>query len=117
MTQTVEQVIDDIIIGDDVELVFTVSNVPTGVTFSQAWLTIKKFYSDTSALIQKIVTSIDSNAGNITDTTITIRLQPADTILFYPYAEYVFDIQVKTNADKLNTVFFGKIIAKPQVTT
>lgn len=117
MTQTAQTTINDITIGDDIDLTFPIANVPDTITFISAILTVKAYYSDTTALIQKTIGSVESIDGVIVGTELTFHLLSTDTVLLYPYAEYVFDVQVKTSENKVSTVVSGIIIAVRQVTT
>ena len=114
--------IEDITVGDTIDFERIVIDVPNGQTIVTAWLTIKEHYdqTDDDAVIQKRVTTTTSASGYITNATNTatlvFQLSVSDTSALYANAEYVYDIQVKTNSDTISTLESGIITFNPQVT-
>lgn len=103
--------------GDDARIHCSVSDIPIGVTFNKAWVTFKT--SKTQAdpgLLQKTITT----GFTLSDTTISfdIDLVPAETLLFIPNVQYVFDVQVRDNNNRLTTpVPDGTAVFQQQITT
>jgi hypothetical protein len=121
-----DQRIEDIVVGDDVDVERVVTNVPSGQELSKAWLTIKTAEADldAAAVIQKAITSTpQAGVGQITDTgsgdtigTIVFSLTAADTLLLGSTIVYYYDIQVKTDQAKVYTVEKGLLQLKKQIT-
>lgn len=112
---TYDSEIEDFVIGDDLDIVRSVANIPSGQTVTGAKLTIKTFESGTTTLLQKVITSVLSDDGIISDTGgsgtagITFILTADDTTLLSPGNWHYFDIQVTTSAGKVYTPEKGKI--------
>jgi hypothetical protein len=110
--------IEPIVMGDDFTVQRTYTNVPTGVTITKAWLTIKASdrQIDIDALIQlDITTSITAN-GNITDADTTdgtiemyFNLPRAKTALAEANLQYGYDVQVKASDGLVHTMEMGTI--------
>jgi hypothetical protein len=118
--------ISGFVVGDDLDIIRTVTNIPSGQLIDKSWFTVKIRYTDTDAraVFQKIITTaLEPTQGHITDTGVTgvggvlFVLNGVDTILLRPDAEYFYDIQIKTDADKIYTPESGIIIALPSVTS
>lgn len=91
----------------------TVANVPTGLTVTRAWWTVKAAPTDAdSSLLQKnITTNPATGAGQIVangSTNQTAILQfdftPTDTNLLTPNRTYFFDVQVQYSDNTIRTV-------------
>lgn len=105
--------------GDDDCILRNFRNVTSGVTVTQAWMTVKRFEDDVDidAIFQKVITVTDvPGTGQIVDDgasgTVTLRFDivPADSLLVGHEQKY-FDIQVKTNGGKIYTLNAGTIRA------
>lgn len=107
--------IENFVVGDDLDIVRSISNIPTGQTVTEAVLTIKVFESGATALIEKTITAVLSDDGLISDTgasgiaEVTFTLTDTDTALLSPGNWHYFDIQVTTSAGKIYTPEKGKI--------
>lgn len=121
--------ISGFVVGDDLEVYRTITNVPTGETVIKAWFTVKINQDDTdaAALFQKVITDvIDFTQGEIADAgalgTAILRffLTADDTATLgnptRAIDSFFYDIQVKTVSDRIYTPETGKITPKPQVT-
>lgn len=117
--------IANFVAGDNLSVERTITTIPSGITISGAWFTIKRKYSDldTVALVQKYITTTFQNGiGYIDDTGadgighLIFSLTPSDTVLLTPLSEYKYDIQVRLSSGQINTPESGVIIAFPQVT-
>lgn len=107
-----------IVRGDTRRIQRTFTSLPTGYTISAAWLTIKSRFRDTdnAALIQKSITTTNSQDGQITDSStlygsITLRfdLTSAETLLATAGVEYLYDIQVRTTSGEIHTLAVGTL--------
>lgn len=89
---------------------FTSSGVVEDITGWTVYLTVKRVYTDTdaNAIIQKIVTSHTDPIHGITQ----LALSHSETNAL-PVGVWLYDIQVKTAADEIYTVYAGqfKILA------
>ena len=101
------------------------TSVESGVTITQAWMTVKRFIDDedVDAIFQKVITTADVlGTGQIeaigSSGTLTLRFDilPADSLLIGTDQKY-FDIQVKTNGAKIYTINSGTIRAVTSQTT
>lgn len=117
--------IADFVIGDTLSIERTITTVPSGTTIANAWLTIKRKYSDVdnSAIIQKAITpDLQATVGQIDDTGadgtghLIFTLIPADTLLLAPLSAYKYDIQIKLSNGVISTPELGTITGLPQVT-
>jgi len=92
-----------------------------------AWFTIKidPRISDTSALVQKIITTTETSNGHITTpispswssaTTFIFEVSPADLAVLEHGHEYYYDIKYLTDKGNISTAFIGKLYAKQNVT-
>lgn len=112
--------------GDDLDIVRSITNIPSGQVVSKMWLTIKNRFTDTDAqaVIQKIITSaqttgqgVISNIGASGTAAALFTLTHDDTILLRADREYFYDVQLLTDADKIYTPENGVIVALPSVTS
>lgn len=107
--------IDPVVIGDDFRVYRIYTGLPTGITITKAWFTVRTEEDAPSALIAKDITGSPSISGHIvTATTTSGNLE----MYFDPTrsetgaaleATYVYDIQVKTDDDKIYTLEKGTI--------
>lgn len=113
------------VLGDNLDITRTVTDVPASQTLSDAWLTIKRRSSDedADAALQKHITpSYVAGQGHITDTgadttgALLFELVPGDAATLSPSYSYFYDIQVKTNAGVTATPFRGRIRFEPGIT-
>lgn len=103
---TLDSRIDDIVVGNAIQIVRTISDIPDGATLTKAWLTIKEHEDDADSekIIQKAITTNDvPGTGQITDATapdgaVRFDLTKTDTNLLAPGVDYVFDVKVLTNS-------------------
>jgi hypothetical protein len=119
------QRIRDFVCGDSLRIERTILSLPTGLTVSKAWLTIKTLATDldAAATLQLSITSTLSSAGQITDVGTTsgdgalrFTLTPAQTLLLTPEQEYVFDVQVLLSDGGIYTPVKGTIEGLQQIT-
>lgn len=118
MTKTGIQ-IKDVVIGDDLRVQRTYTGVPTGLTVTKAWLTVKKSERqiDADALITKEITGAITGDGTITDADTTggsiamyFDLTRPETAPAKPNLAYVYDVQVKTNDGAIHTLEKGTLV-------
>ena len=115
--------IDNIVVGDDCEVIRQIENVPLGTTLIEAWLTVKEDYWQNTVIIGKHITTTGDINGQIEDSggdTIGIlrfRLSKDETILLHPHFEYDFDVQVKTSDGSIYTPESGKFTPYHSVTS
>jgi hypothetical protein len=121
-----DSVIVDFVVGDDIEIKRTITNVPSGTSITKAWLTIKAFAADpdANAIIQKIITTTDQPlVGQITDdgsgdqqAEVVFRVLGSETVLLTGGQTYRFDIQVKASTGRIYTPELGTITGRAQMT-
>lgn len=122
MTSPLAVTIADLVTGDDYDIDLLLSDVPSGQTVVSGWLTVKRYDTDTdaNAVLQKNIGTTLTSAGQITVsgvyTRVVFTLSSVDTRLLNPAGEYVYDIQVRTNADKNKTIEKGTIRPVQDVT-
>lgn len=117
-------IISDFVAGDHLDIDRVISNVVPTQPLVKAWFTIKanKADPDTSALVQKVITTSDSAQGKITDDGLTdgqadvlFHLLPADTAQLSERICY-YDIQVLSQFGAIYTAELGVIRARSGVT-
>lgn len=117
--------ITDFCVGDDLDLRFKVTKIPSGQTVAEAWCTVKEDPDDAdeNAVFQKHITTVnDEGIGQIEDAgaagTATLRFdwRKAETILFVPNEVYYHDIQIKLSGGLVSTPFKGLTFPKGQIT-
>lgn len=122
---TLDSVIDTFVVGDDLKVDRTITNIPTGDTIAKAWFTVKRSEAaaDVDAIFQKsISTAYVQNQGQITNAgasgtgALFFELNAAATVLMTGDKAYYFDIQVKTVNGALYTPEKGTITGRKQVT-
>lgn len=94
--------IDEVPVGDSRTIIRNVPGVPTGMTITKAWFTIKENTSqlDNQALVFKEVTNVSSSAGQITNTggsgtgAVKFIINPVDSGKLTPLDEYEYGIKV-----------------------
>lgn len=110
--------IKDIVVGDDFRVQRTYTGLPTGITISKAWLTVKQSESqlDAAALITKEITAAITSDGSITDPDTTdgaiamyFDLTRAETAAALPNSIYIYDVQVKVSDGAIHTLEKGTI--------
>lgn len=107
--------IEKIPVGGDFRIARTYTGLPSGVTISKAWLTVKlkEADADVAALIQLTITVSLTASGQITDAS------TPDITLFFDVSRtltgnakpmvYYFDIQVQNSAGAIHTLEKGSI--------
>lgn len=125
---TLDSQIRLIVAGDDILIRRTIDRSATGfasgVTITQAWLTVKADIDDADpGLFQKSITTtnvtgtgqIENDGTGDVDMVIRFDLVPADTIAIGRILRH-FDIQVKTDGGLVYTPESGRIVCEPQAT-
>lgn len=121
------QTITGKVAGDDLRIDRQYIDLPTGITITKAWFTIKNRLSDADAdavLGPKEITTSATDAGQITDATSTGDLAIAlyfdltheETALLRPYKAYFYDVQVRTTTGAIYTCELGRIVMQRGVT-
>lgn len=107
--------IDSVVIGDDFRVSRVYMGLPTGITLTTAWFTVKTSESvpDGAALLQKVITPVESPSGHI----VTASTANGFLEMFFDptkietgvalVQDYVYDIQVKTDQGKIYTLEKG----------
>lgn len=112
-------------LGDDVQVVRSVTGLSSGQVMEKAWLTIKKRYaeSDAEAALQLEITEVDSAAGQITDTgsgdvgaELLFRIADDDYDDLTGQTSYFYDIQVLLDDGVINTIEVGTVTWEREVT-
>lgn len=109
--------IGDVVIGDEFRIQRTYTGLPTGMTITKAWLTVKK--SETIAdpgLFQREITTSGGATGQITDADTTdgilamfFDLTKVNTGAARPNTVYFYDVQVKRSGGEIHTLEKGTI--------
>jgi hypothetical protein len=98
------QHIDEHAVGDDFDIVRTITDVPSGVTITKAWLMVKENSADVdgSAIVTKTITTGTTTPGTVTDSgagdgigEVTFHMLTADTNAMDPLTDYVYGIKVQ----------------------
>ena len=118
------QKIRDFVAGDSLRIDRTVRGIPSGVTISKGYITIKTNQTDVdaSAVLQLSITSTLSASGQITDTgadgtgAVRFTLSPANTLLLTPGTSYFFDIELIMSDAGIFTISKGTIKGLQQIT-
>lgn len=110
--------IKDVALGDDFRVQRVYTGLPTGITLTMAWFTVKTSdrLADVDALFQKEIIGSVTSAGHIDDADTTggsvsmfFDVTPADIATAKPGIEYVYDVQVKTSGGQIHTLEKGTI--------
>lgn len=115
--------IDNIVTGDDCDVIREIENVPIGMTLIQAWLSIRENYWSTAVILAKTITTTATVNGRIEDNgadtigVLRFRLTKEETVLLHEHYEYDFDVQVKTSDGSIYTPESGKFTAHHSVTS
>ncbi len=125
---TLDSQIRGIVTGDDFSIRRTIdraaSGFSTGVTITDAWLTIKALVTDADpGLVRKQITTtevlgvgeIENDGTGDVDMVIRFDLVPADTLQIGDVLRH-FDIQIKTNGSRIYTPEKGRIVAAAEIT-
>jgi hypothetical protein len=110
--------------GDGWRLIVSVTDIPSGLTLTKGWLTVKRYKddADADALFQRTVTTVLDTHGQITDTggdgagSLYFLIPLTSTASAEPSRRYEYDVQVLTSDGQPATVFIGKISFKQGVT-
>ena len=95
--------------GDDLRISRTYTGLAGGISVSRAYLTIKRLatYSDSTAILQKQITTSEGVTGQITDDTTTggslalyFDLTGAETGTMTPLVPYHYDVQIISQAGR-----------------
>lgn len=121
---SLDEVIEQFVVGDDLNVRATVTNVPNGDPLTKAWFTVKKREADedADAVFQKVITTSSGASGQITDAgasgtgTALFVLGKSDTVLLTGERTYYFDVQVKTSTGLIYTPIKGQMVGEKQVT-
>jgi hypothetical protein len=119
-------VINDIVEGDNYDIRRTITNIPSGQTLTQAWLTVKSSLADpdVNAIVQLSITTSLTSAGQITDDgadqtgALIFTLTGPQTRAIGDQSPTLlsFDIQLLTSTGKIYTLEIGTISALQDVT-
>lgn len=121
------QTITDKVVGDDLRVVRTYADLPSGFTIAKAWMTVKarKIDIDAAALIgPKEITTAANAHGQITDDGTAVDgeiamyfdLSSAETGSLSANHCYFYDIQIKTSAGAIFTCELGTMTFRSQIT-
>lgn len=117
--------IADVPIGGDVRIKRTYNQLPTGVTITKAWCTVKKKDTDpdAQAVFQKVIAASAGPTGHITDASTVngdlamyFDLSKTDTALAKAGFDYEHDVQVLTTTGEIHTMEKGAPIFINRVT-
>lgn len=116
-------VIEEIVQGDDFDVIRTITNVATGQSLADAWLTVREDFW-TPVIFSKHITPTLTTDGQITDTGsgdtvggVRFRLSEADTGSLSPFFTYVYDIQVKLVNGSIYTPEVGTLTVVASITS
>lgn len=119
---TFSGLISNFVVGDDLDIERTVSQIPSGQSIDYAWFTVRFYERSATIILQKEITTTLTPDGVIEPTVsgtcrLTFTLSGGDTIKFEPENDLHYDIQTRTTASKIYTPETGVIVAKIQITT
>lgn len=118
-----ESRIDNIVVGDECDVIREIGNIPIGSALTDAWFTVRDNHWSTAAVLSKYITVAVSVNGRIEDTgtdtvgIVRFRLTKEETVLLHEHFEYDFDVQVKTSDGSIYTPESGKFKAHHSVTS
>ena len=118
------QKIRDFVCGDSLRIDRTVRGIPSTLTITKSWFTVKTNATDVdaSAVLQLSVTSTLTSSGQVTDTgsdgtgAVRFTVAPSQTLLLTPNISYYFDIQILLSDSGLYTISKGSIKGLQQIT-
>ncbi len=93
--------INNFVGGDDLDIVRTITNLPSGQTITEALFTVKLSESGQTNLFQI--------TGTVAGTEITFAVTNEHTALLNPGNWCYYDIQIETSAGKIYTPEKGRI--------
>jgi hypothetical protein len=108
---TYDTLITGFAVGDDLDIVRTVTGVPSGQIITSAALTIKELEASETAKLVKTITSALTVSGFISGNTLTFVLSGGDTNRLNPGNYEYFSVEVFTDAGKTYTPEKGRIKA------
>ena len=104
-------IITDFATGDDLDIIRTITNVPSGQLISTASLVVRELEASTTAILTKTITTTLTPDGVITANQLLFVLSGGNTLLLNP-GNYVYHhIVLRTNAGKEYTPEKGRIFA------
>ncbi len=115
----------DFVCGDSLRVERTILGLPTGLTLTKAWFTVKatETDADAAAMFQLSITTTLTSAGQITDAgttsgegTVRFTATPAQTLLLTPDQVYAWDVQILLSDTGIYTPCKGTIMGEQQVT-
>jgi hypothetical protein len=118
------QLLRGFVAGDDFDVERTITGIPAGRTLTKAWLTVKRLAADVdgSALLQLVITSSLTSAGQITDTgadgtgTVVFQVSAAQSAALGFALTYQYDIQLKFDNAEIATLERGSLQLEQGVT-
>ena len=126
---TLNRVIADLVVGDDLQVTRTIENLAASVLLTKAWLTFLAEEDDVDAdkIFQKIITIADvPGTGQITESgtgtppartgKVRFDLTKVDTLKLLPGKVYFYDIQVELDSADDSTPETGTCVPNKQRT-
>lgn len=122
------ELIDDLVVGEDRELPRSVDISPIEDTIAKAWFTVKRYLTDddVDAIIQKEITAALTADGHIDDigslspianAHLYFLIPSTDTLLLEPDIYYYYDVKGKSSSNAAKKVLeAGRLIASAQIT-
>lgn len=98
-------------VGDDLDIVRTVSNIPSGQLITNATLTIRELEASPTYIVRKTIVPTLTTSGYIENNQLTFVLTSGDTVLFWPENYIYYDIELRTSENKTYTPEKGRIFA------
>jgi hypothetical protein len=127
MAQQLAGEINNIVQGDNIDIIRTIGSLPASIT--KSWFTVKtranlESNTDTSTIVfQKSITTLNvPNTGHIYDdgadgvAGVRFELTNGDTVLLTGDTIFYYDIQVLTSTNKIYTPEIGVIKTKKERT-
>lgn len=116
--------INDLVCGDDYDIIRDIINIPTGQSIAEAWLTVREEHWSTDAVFTKHITTTISGDGIIEDTgvgdtvgKVRFTLRADETVTLHEFFPYSYDIQLKTDLGKVYTPESGILTPFASVTS
>jgi hypothetical protein len=118
---TFNGIIADFVVGDDLDIERNVSQIPSGQTVEYAWFTVRFYERSYTTILQREINTTLTSFGLVGNTVsgtcqLTFTLSGGDTRLFEPDNSLHYDIQIRTNLNKIYTPETGTLTGRIQIT-
>lgn len=118
---TFSGMINNFVVGDNLDIQRSVSNIPTGQSIQEAIFTLRLYQRSSTIILQKTISGTLSDSGVVYPTysgtcEFVFTLLAEDTAKIEPDNDLYYDIQLRTNVDKIYTPELGRMRGAIQIT-